>query len=60
MQVVDVTFGAGVPHITNLQALASPSSAIWPQAVFDFDFTGESCHTYWKVCASHVHSRPHA
>ena len=40
VQVVDVTFGSGVPHITNLQALASASAAIWPQALFDLDFTG--------------------
>lgn len=39
-QVVDVELGTGVPHISNLQALASPSSTIWPQALFDLDFTG--------------------
>ena len=40
VQVVDVTFGSGVPHITNLQALAFASAAIWPQALFDLDFIG--------------------
>ena len=45
-QVVDVELGSGVPHISNLQALASPSSIIWPQALFDLDFTGnKSVHT---------------
>ncbi len=39
-QVVDVELGSGVPHISNLQALASPSPTIWPQALFDLDFTG--------------------
>ncbi|DBA92750.1 TPA: hypothetical protein ACH3X1_002948 [Trebouxia sp. C0004] len=41
LQVVDVELGSGVPHISNLQALASPSSVIWPQALFDLDFTGD-------------------
>jgi len=41
-QVVDVELGSGVPHISNLQALASPSSKIWPQALFDLDFTGNT------------------
>ncbi|KAL0038199.1 hypothetical protein WJX79_007719 [Trebouxia sp. C0005] len=41
LQVVDVVLGSGVPHISNLQALASPSSTIWPQALFDLDFTGD-------------------
>lgn len=41
MQVVDVDLGRGVPHISNLQALASPTQTIWPQALFDLDFTGE-------------------
>ena len=45
-QVVDVVLGSGVPHISNLQALASPSSTIWPQALFDLNFTGNaSVHT---------------
>ncbi len=41
-QVVDVELGSGVPHISNLQALASPSPTIWPQALFDLDFTGNT------------------
>lgn len=38
--MVDVDLGSGVPHISNLQALASPTATIWPQALFDLDFTG--------------------
>ena len=38
--MVDVDLGSGVPHIQNLQALASPTATIWPQALFDLDFTG--------------------
>ncbi len=44
-QVVDVELGSGVPHISNLQALASPSPTIWPQALFDLDFTGDTSAT---------------
>ena len=42
MKVVDVDLGTGVPHIRNLQALASPTATIWPQALFDLEFTGPS------------------
>ena len=51
MQVVDVDLGTGVPHIRNLQALASPTATIWPQALFDLDFTGPS-----TACAGLMHS----
>ena len=51
-QVVDVELGSGVPHISNLQALASPSSTIWPQALFDLDFTGNT-----SVCTQHTWGR---
>ena len=57
-QVVDVELGSGVPHISNLQALASPSSTIWPQALFDLDFTGNmfihTQHTWESPSASLV------
>ena len=52
-QVVDVELGSGVPHISNLQALASSSSTIWPQALFDLDFTGNT-----SVCTQHTWGRP--
>lgn len=49
MQVVDVDLGSGVPHIRNLQALASPTATIWPQALFDLEFTGPSHCLCWKM-----------
>jgi len=52
-QVVDVELGSGVPHISNLQALASPSSTIWPQALFDLDFTGNT-----SICTQHTWGSP--
>ena len=35
--------GNTVPHIANLRALPTPSDSIWPQAVFDLDYSGGAC-----------------
>lgn len=35
--------GNTVPHISNLRALPTPGDSIWPQAVFDLDYSGGAC-----------------
>ena len=41
LQIVDIDMGCGVPLIHNLQAMPSPSSAIWPQLLLDFEYEGK-------------------
>ncbi|CAL8462381.1 g1914 [Coccomyxa elongata] len=40
LEVVDVDMGCTVPGISNLRALPSPSSNLWPQFLFDIDYNG--------------------
>ena len=47
--------GSTVPHITNLRALPTPSNSIWPQAVFDLDYSGGACASVSGLDATVVH-----
>ena len=39
-QVVAVDVGSSVPMIHNVRALPTPTTAIWPQVMFDLHYTG--------------------
>ncbi|KAK9843022.1 hypothetical protein WJX74_005735 [Apatococcus lobatus] len=41
LQILDLHLGNNVPTISNLRAMPSPSTTIWPQALFHFDWQGE-------------------
>ncbi len=40
-QVVGVDCGGAAPTLRNLRALPQPSSAVWPQLLFDMRYQGE-------------------
>ncbi len=44
--------GCTVPGISNLRALPSPSSNLWPQFLFDFDYNGNrgAAHINLSTC----------
>lgn len=44
--------GSCVPGISNLKALPSPSPNLWPQFLFDLDYSGEQCNNIHKSSAS--------
>ena len=40
LQVLDLHLGNNVPTISNLRAMPSPTTTIWPQALFHLDWQG--------------------